>query len=80
MLLDAIQDVGLPMMIDPRFEEDTLFMVFEEDFRFEDDELLPQSSVLPTPVDAVDDRRRNVPRPDFVIFVKRFAVSLASWN
>ena len=55
-------------------------MVFEEDFRFEDDELLPQSSVLPTPVDAVDDRRRNVPRPEFVIFVNRFAVSLASWN
>ena len=29
------QDVALPLMMDPRFEEDTLFLVFEEDFRFE---------------------------------------------
>ena len=31
------QDFALPLMEDPRFEEDTLFMVFEEDMRFEDD-------------------------------------------
>ena len=31
------QDFALPLMRDPRFEEDTLFLVFEEDMRFEDD-------------------------------------------
>ena len=29
-----LQDVGIPLMRDPRWEPDTLFMVFEEDFRF----------------------------------------------
>ena len=29
------EDVGLPLMQDRRFERDTLFLVFEEDFRFE---------------------------------------------
>ena len=29
------EDVGLPLMQDSRFERDTLFLVFEEDFRFE---------------------------------------------
>ena len=29
-----IQDVGLPLMRDERWEPDTLFMVFEEDYRF----------------------------------------------
>ena len=31
------EDVALPMMQDARFEKDTLFMIFEEDMRFEDD-------------------------------------------
>ena len=31
------EDVGLPLMQDRRFERDTLFLVFEEDFRFEPD-------------------------------------------
>ena len=31
------EDVGLPLMQDRRFERDTLFLVFEEDFRFEKD-------------------------------------------
>ena len=30
----SLQDIALPLVQDPRFEEDTLFMVFEEDFRF----------------------------------------------
>ena len=29
------EDIGVHFMLDPRFEEDTLFMVFEEDYRFE---------------------------------------------
>ena len=32
------QDVALPLMRDPRWEPDTLFLVFEEDFRFEEHE------------------------------------------
>ena len=28
------EDVGLPLMTDTRFERDTLFLIFEEDFRF----------------------------------------------
>ena len=59
------------MMIDPRFEEDTLFMVFEEDFRFEDDEHEPQGRVKPTPLESKsswDVWKSNVPRPYFVFF------------
>ena len=29
----CVEDVGLPFMTDPRWEGDTLFMVFEEDWR-----------------------------------------------
>lgn len=32
------KDVALPLMCDPRWEKDTLFLVFEEDFRFSEDE------------------------------------------
>jgi hypothetical protein len=35
-------------MLDPRFEEDTLFLVFEEDFRFED----PNASLSLPPASA----------------------------
>ena len=34
----ASEDVALPLMRDPRWEPDTLFLVFEEDFRFEEHE------------------------------------------
>ena len=34
----AFEDVALPLMRDPRWEPDTLFLVFEEDFRFEEHE------------------------------------------
>ena len=30
-----VKDSGIPFMLDERFEEDTLFLIFEEDFRFE---------------------------------------------
>ena len=33
-----MQDVALPLMCDKRWEEDTLFLVFEEDFRFTNDD------------------------------------------
>ena len=31
---NVLKDIALPLMRDPRWEPDTLFMVFEEDFRF----------------------------------------------
>ena len=31
---NVLKDVAIPLMQDPRWERDTLFMVFEEDFRF----------------------------------------------
>lgn len=34
---ECVQDALFPMMDDDRFEADCLFLVFEEDFRFEDD-------------------------------------------
>ena len=33
-----LEDLALPLMIDDRWEQDTLFLVFEEDFRFRPDE------------------------------------------
>ena len=36
--MSAPQEVALPWMQDPRWEPDTLFLVFEEDIRFEEHE------------------------------------------
>ena len=35
------EDVALPLMRDERWEQDTLFLVFEEDFRFTNDDVEP---------------------------------------
>ena len=35
------QDVAVPLMRDPRWERDTLFLVFEEDYRFTPDDVEP---------------------------------------
>ncbi len=37
----SAEDVGLPFMTDPRHTDDTLFIVFEQDFRFYEDDDLP---------------------------------------
>ena len=36
-----LQDVALPFIRDDRFEKDTLFLVFENDFRFHPDDHMP---------------------------------------
>lgn len=38
LLLCMSQDIACPLMLDPRWEPDTLFLVFEEDFRFRPEE------------------------------------------
>ena len=38
LLCTLIQDIALPLMRDERWERDTLFLVFEEDFRFSEHE------------------------------------------
>ena len=42
------QDVGFPFMLDPRFPEDTLFLTFEQDFRWYERDCLPVKEWLPT--------------------------------
>ena len=41
------EDVGLPLMLDSRFERDTLFLIFEEDFRFEPEESSGSANLEP---------------------------------
>ena len=41
------EDVGLPLMTDSRFERDTGFLVFEEDFRFEPEESSGKANLEP---------------------------------
>ena len=41
------EDVGLPLMLDSRFERDTLFLIFEEDFRFEPEETSGSTNLEP---------------------------------
>ena len=52
------QDVALPWMTDPRWEADTLFLVFEEDFRFE-----PGHDVEPLPAEEAADALPGADRP-----------------
>ena len=49
------EDVGLPLMQDSRFERDTLFLVFEEDFRFEPDDVGRETTVKFERVGGEDD-------------------------
>ena len=41
------QDIGFPFMLDPRFPEDTLFLTFEQDFRWYERDCLPVKEWLP---------------------------------
>ena len=50
------KDVALPWMNDPRWEVDTLFLVFEEDFRF-----TPGHDVEPLPEDTGEARAAGEP-------------------
>ena len=45
------KDVALPWITDPRWEADTLFLVFEEDFRF-----TPGHDMEPLPEDTGESR------------------------
>jgi len=39
------KDVGLPLMMDEYWDDDTVFFVFEDDFRFEDEPPVPMSQL-----------------------------------
>ena len=45
----------MPLMLDARFEDDTLFMVFEEDFRFEKPAPGDVKLAMPLPTNYNDD-------------------------
>lgn len=58
----CVQDVGLPFMTSPQHHEDTLFLVFEEDWRLFPDDKTP--AVMDDPVDTTGtdfDTRRPDP-------------------
>ena len=43
---EHLQDVALPLMTDPYWDADTVFFVFEEDYRSRDVPLMPMTEFL----------------------------------
>ena len=60
------QDNALPLMADPRWERDTLFVVAEQDFRFTEADVQgpPGESEPPAPPPAKGKRRAQPPEPE----------------
>ena len=68
LLFLVIQDVAIPFMLSPSWEKDTLFLIFEEDFRFEREtpEAVPDMIPVSQLRDASDDggnENRNAQDP-----------------
>ena len=74
------QDVAVPFMLNVCWEEDTLFMIFEEDFRFEPEgEDVEPVFVSASTFQEVVDRRAAGAAATRVTSELR-VISLLSWN